>query len=100
MSNEVYTIEQIKNTLTPIFNQYGIKKAIVFGSYSKGNANENSDIDLLVDSNLKGLSFVGLLEDVQETIKKDVDMFDISHIETGSTIDKEIANTGVLIYER
>lgn len=99
MSNEIYTIEQLKDALNPVFHHYGVKKAILFGSYSKGIARENSDIDLLVDSNLKGLRFVGLLEDIKETTNKDIDMLDVSHIETGSIIDKEIANTGVLIYE-
>lgn len=99
MSNEIYTIEQLKNTLNPVFHRYGVKKAIVFGSYSKGIARENSDIDLLVDSNLKGLNFVGLLEDVKETTQKNIDMLDVSHVEAGSLIDKEITNTGVLIYE-
>ena len=39
----------IKKTIAPIARSYGVKKIYLFGSYAKGNANENSDIDLLVE---------------------------------------------------
>lgn len=100
MSDEIYDIEQIKFRLVSVFTDYNIKMAILFGSYGNGNASEKSDIDLLVDSNLKGLKFVGLLEEIKKAIDKEVDLLDISHIEIGSEIEKEIKKTGVLIYER
>ena len=99
MSSEIYTIEQLKNMLTPVFKVYGVKRAVLFGSYGKGQARENSDIDLLVDSKLRGLRFVGLIEDVRSIVDKDVDMFDISYVEEDSEIDDEIKKTGVLLYE-
>lgn len=99
MSSEIYTIEQLKNMLTPVFKVYGVKRAVLFGSYGKGQARENSDIDLLVDSKLRGLRFVGLIEDVRSIVDKDVDMFDISHVEEDFEIDDEIKKTGVLLYE-
>ena len=61
---------------------------------------EKSDIDLLVDSGLKGLRFIGLLEEVQSVLDKEVDLFDVSHIEPGSLIDDEIRATGVTVYEK
>lgn len=99
MTDKIYTINQIKEYMTPVFIQYGIKKAVLFGSYRNEMANENSDIDILVDSGLKGLSFVGFIEDLKNSVDKDVDVFDISHIEKDTLIDKEINDTGVLIYE-
>ena len=75
-------------------------KAVLFGSYSKGTAVPNSDVDLLVDSGLRGLRFVGLLGDVQEAVGKDVDLFDVTHIVPGSVIDREIQSTGVVLYEK
>lgn len=96
----VYTIPQIRSLLYPIFVQNGIKKAVLFGSYGKGTATPASDIDLLVDSNLKGLSFVGFMGEVQQTLDKNVDIFDVTHIETDSIIDREIKATGVTLYEK
>lgn len=62
MSDCIYTIDQIKMYLAPVLSQYNVKSATLFGSYGKGSANASSDVDLLVDSGLKGLKFVGLIE--------------------------------------
>ena len=95
----MYTVNEIENLIEPIAKRYGVKKVFLFGSYAKGTATENSDLDLLVDSGLKGLRFVGFVEDVRSGVQKDVDIIDTSHIDEGSTIDKEIKKYGRLIYE-
>ena len=92
------TIDTIKSILTPVFVKYDIKQAVLFGSFAKGCANENSDVDLLVDSRLKGLRFVGFTEAVRQAVDRPVDIIDVSHIEKDSRIDKEIRLTGVTIY--
>ena len=99
MCDTIYTIEDIKTALHPIFVKHSVKKAILFGSYGKGLATRNSDVDLLLDSGLRGLKFVGLMEDVRSTLDKDVDVFDKSHIIPGSKIFSEILKDGVVIYE-
>lgn len=43
------TIEQIKSAVSQVGKKYGIKNACLFGSYAKGSATENSDVDLLID---------------------------------------------------
>ena len=98
--SKVQTINEIKGMLTPIFDAYGVRSAILFGSVAKGTATGKSDIDLLVDSRLKGLRFVGLIEDVRRATQMPVDLLDVSHIESGSPIDREIKSTGVMIYEK
>ena len=101
MNKSVYSLEYIKNKLSPVFLLYNVKSAVLFGSYAKGYATDKSDIDLLVDSSLKGLRFFALLEDVKEALgEKEVDLFDVTHIEAGSKIQNEINNTGIKIYER
>ena len=76
-----------------------ISRAVLFGTVTKGTATEKSDLDLLVDSKLHGLKFVGFIEAVYQTVGMQVDVFDVSHIEKGSKIDNEINATGVTIYE-
>lgn len=98
MSDIVYSISNIQTLLNPIFKEYNIKKAILFGSYAKGLAAKNSDVDLLVDSGLKGLAFYGLLEDVVNALDKNVDLLDTSQIIPDSLVDREISKSGVLIY--
>lgn len=68
MSRDVYSIDQIKTKLTPILSNYGVKRAVLFGSYGKGHPTPESDLDILVDSKLKGLRFVGLLEEISEVL--------------------------------
>lgn len=99
MSDKIYSIDDIKATLHPVFSGYSVKKAILFGSYVKGLATERSDIDLLLDSGLKGLSFVGLIEDIRAALDKEVDVFDVAHIMPQSRISSEIQKDGVTIYE-
>ena len=94
----IYTLNEIKTMLDPVFSQYGIRSALLFGSYAKGSANRRSDVDILVDSGLRGLQFFGLLESVNSALKIPVDLIDVSQIEPGSEIDLEIRKTGVPLY--
>ena len=91
-------IEELKNKLYTVFKRYNVKKAILFGSFAKNTKTSKSDIDILVDSGLKGLSFFGLLEDITNVVEKEVDLIDVSQIEKNSQIENEIKKTGVLIY--
>ena len=97
---DVYTFSQLQELMNPVFSAYDVQKAVLFGSYGKGTASTNSDIDLLVDSRLHGLHFVGLLGDLKNRVGKEIDLFDITHIVPGSRIDKEIHQTGVTLYEK
>lgn len=99
MTGRIYTTKQIQTILSPIFRNHNVRKAVLFGSYAKETARENSDIDILVDSGLKGLRFFGLLEDVVAGLDKDVDLIDVTQVAADSEIQKEIERTGVVIYE-
>ncbi len=94
-----YTIEQIKELLLPLTFKYDISKIILFGSYSKGTQDEGSDIDLVVDGNIKGLRFFGLLEDVNNLFVKGVDLIHLSQIQQDSHTYKEVMK-GIVLYER
>ena len=98
--NNTYTVSQIQDILVHIFSEYNIRKAVLFGSYAKGSAKDKSDIDLLVDSGLKGLAFFGLLEDVVNALGKEVDFLDTSQVITDSDIENEIKATGIVIYKK
>lgn len=93
-------IAKLKTVLTPVFQEYGISRAVLFGSLAKKTATDKSDLDLLVTSNLHGLRFVGFIEAVRQAAQISVDILDISHIERGSKIQREIETTGVTIYEK
>ncbi|MCR5700887.1 MAG: nucleotidyltransferase domain-containing protein [Lachnospiraceae bacterium] len=101
IDNKVFTLSELKMLLLPVFQGYNIKRAVLFGSYSKGQATPQSDVDILVDSGLKGLKFVGLIDDIKNSLQgKEVDVFDVTHVEHGSLVEKEISDTGVEIYAK
>lgn len=97
---QIYSIDDLRSILSPVFARYGVKRAVLFGSYGKKSATEKSDVDLLVDSGLRGLRFIGLSEELRSALQKDVDVFDVSHITPQSRIDRDIRNTGVTLYEK
>lgn len=96
--NKTYTLAELKNTLSPVFEQFGVKKAFLFGSYAKGLATPRSDVDLFVDSGLRGLAFFGLLDGVVSALDVPVDLIDASQVDKGSPIEQEIGQSGVQIY--
>ena len=101
IQQEIFTIDELKSLLFPVFQGYDIRRAVLFGSYSKGVATPKSDVDLLVDSGLKGLKFVGLVDDIKRSLNgKDVDVIDVSHVNSGSMVEREINDSGVEIYAK
>ena len=58
MSNNIYTIEQIKLILQEVLKEQPVYKVILFGSYAKQKANKKSDIDLVIDTNSELRGFV------------------------------------------
>ncbi len=45
---QIPTIAQIRETLAPLVERAGARKAVVFGSYAKGNADKYSDLDIII----------------------------------------------------
>ncbi|MDR0306032.1 MAG: nucleotidyltransferase domain-containing protein [Chitinispirillales bacterium] len=98
----IYTITEIAQKLQPIFDAAPVEKAILFDSYAKGNPSKSSDIDIVIDSKgrIRGIDFFGVLEDITETLNIQVDLIEASQIIDGGRIQREIAETGVVIYEK
>jgi len=96
------TIGIIKKALEPVFRQNGVKKAVLFGSYAKGTAKADSDVDLMVDTDLTGFKFFGLRGEIDEALGgvKKVDVLRSKDVVKDSRIDNEIRETGVVIYEQ
>ena len=76
------SIQEIKEKITPILQQYGITKAAIFGSLAKGEATTRSDVDILVE--IKGdmslLDFIGIKIELEEALKMKVDLVEYDTI--------------------
>ena len=91
-------IETIKEIITPIAIQYGLKRIYLFGSYAKGKAKETSDVDLLISTEITGLKFFGLVEALRTGLRKKVDVLNQEQLKVNNELVQEILNDGVRIY--
>jgi predicted nucleotidyltransferase len=96
----VYPLSELIQKIKTIVSPYGIPKVYLFGSYAKGLASEQSDVDLYLSSPVPGGKYYRLLEELVEGLHKNVDLLNPETIEPNSKIDLEIKKTGILIYER
>ena len=71
----IYTIDKIADKVQPIAEAYDIDKIYLFGSYARGEATEESDIDLYVEfSKPLGLRYCSFVSDIEECLGKCVDI--------------------------
>ena len=71
----VYTVNEIADKIRPIAEVYGIDKIYLFGSYARGEATEESDIDFYVEfSKPLGMHYCSFVSDIEECLGKCVDI--------------------------
>ena len=95
----LYTIPQIRSIVNHYASRYGADRVYLFGSYARGDMNESSDIDLLIDKgSIRGLQFASLLCDLEDAFGKHVDLISTAGADAHflNTIQKD----EVLLYER
>ena len=82
----VISLNEIKDICRPLFEKYNIKEAYLFGSYARGEANPNSDIDIYyVEKDDAGLyDDLDLFGELKEALNKEVDL-----IEKGAVHDEK-----------
>ena len=86
MINSVYTIDAIKNIVKPIADKYNVESVYLFGSYARGDATEDSDLDFLVfgGESFKLTNIFSFAEDLRNAFQKPVDVFEIHEVNTDS----------------
>ena len=75
-------IERIKLSILPVLRRYSVSKAALFGSVVRGRMQPDSDIDILVqiDSDISLLDFVGLKIELEQALKRNVDLVEYDTI--------------------
>lgn len=94
----IVDIDYIKEKCAVVFQKYSVNYCYLFGSYAKGLANEKSDIDLLIASDVRGLKYYDMVEDLRTKLKKQVDALDVNQLNNNLDLVQEILKTGVKIY--
>lgn len=73
---KTYTLAEIKKIVKPILNSYDIKDIYLFGSYARGEANKDSDVDIYCEKGI-ARSFIkqaALIDELEKALKKHVDI--------------------------
>lgn len=95
----IYTIDDIRNKTAPIAKEFGISRMCLFGSYARGEATDDSDVDLYIDrgklSNL--VQYFVFVDELERVLHCHVDVVTIG-IEDKQFLSA-IMQEGVLLYE-
>jgi predicted nucleotidyltransferase len=101
MTNRIYTIDEISDIVTPIAKEYGVGRLVLFGSYARGDATPESDIDLRIadEGELRGyMRLGGMWDEIREATAKQIDL-----VPTDSVRDdflRRIVKDEVVIFEK
>jgi predicted nucleotidyltransferase len=77
MYGMIYSIEELKKIIAPIARKYEIPAVYIFGSYARGEADENSDVYVIFKrggSKIRGIVMGALYEELHESIGKEIDL--------------------------
>lgn len=102
VETNMYSIADIKEAVIPVATEYGLKRVYLFGSYAKGTATENSDVDLLIEkgAKLSLLGMSGIMQSVSESLKLPVDVITTVSLEQDEDMKKSVIGTEILLYEQ
>ena len=100
----MHTIEDIKKALLPIFEEEPITRVVLFGSYAKGTAGLDSDVDLVVETepHIYGFGVYGIFGRMGEELQKMNLEYDIIHrmdVIEDNEMGAEITKIGRVIFE-
>lgn len=97
----ILTQENIKNVVQNYFKDKPVNKVYLFGSYARGDADEKSDVDLLVELDYSkhiGFSFFGWKDELKNYFNKKVDV--VSEKGLSEFIGPFILKDKNLVYEK
>ncbi len=70
-------LKEIREKIGPILSRYHVKKAIIFGSFARGEQRKDSDLDLLAEfdyDKMDGLDYLHLWKELEEKLGMKVDL--------------------------
>lgn len=93
--------QALLNKLREFFSAQPVEKAWIFGSYSRGEEKDDSDIDILVKFAAGiplGLGYFRMIEELQGLCRKKIDLVEEGMLD--SHVSKFVNRDRILIYER
>ena len=70
------SVEEIRDKISPVCEKYAVSEAFLFGSYARGDATEESDVDLRIVAGkpFGMLALNRLNEEFETALQKNVDV--------------------------
>ena len=97
-----YTKDIIIPRIKAYLEKQPISRAWLFGSFSRGDETENSDIDILVDfdqdAHVGLFKYAGMYSDLKEILGREVDLVKNGTLKSFAV--ESVNNDKILIYER
>jgi predicted nucleotidyltransferase len=93
--------DMIIKLIADYFKTQPVLKAYLFGSFSRGEETESSDIDILIvldDSQHVGLKFFGMYEDLKDLLGRKVDL--VTERSLAPFARESVDRDKILIYDR
>ena len=100
MNNTVYTIDEIRRRFLPVTRKYDIAEAFLFGSYARGDATKESDVDFYVKTGkLKNcLDISGIWVETEKAMNKKIDIVYADQTEIDKEFEEEMRKNLIKIY--
>lgn len=88
-SEKVFSIGELKGIIDPLVKDHRMTGAALFGSYARGEAQPESDIDVILKGaeGFKAFDVFAVAEAIHRATGKQVDVFELSELEPGAFKD-------------
>ena len=93
------TVVELEDFIKQLLRRYQAEYALLFGSYARGDATSDSDIDVVVAGGpaFRKMNIFAFAEDLREMTGKAVDVFELSEINEGTPFYQSVMTEGVRI---
>lgn len=95
----VLTFQEIESIVKSLLAKYSAEYALLFGSYARGEATPESDIDVIVvgGENFIPHNIFALAEDLRELTGRNADVFELREVNAGTPFYESIMREGIRI---
>ena len=99
-SNYICNLNFIRHTCKELFKEkyLEVKCAYLFGSYARGEATGQSDIDIMVVCPPIGIKFYGIVTDLEERLHKKIDLHSHRQLMENEEFLETVLKEGIKIY--
>ncbi len=93
------SLNEIETIVKELLERYHAEYALLFGSYARGDATSDSDIDVIIvgGKNFVPRNIFALAEDLREMTGRDADVFEMREVDTGTPFYESVMREGIRI---